>query len=77
MNGSPCRFRLQDNAVRTARGPVRVPTVIVAVNYARVAASWYAEGAGDQDQGYCAKSTAEAPEKDGADDQNGQNGATK
>ena|SRR5208282_2489844 len=29
-------IRPQDNAVRTARGPVRVPTVIVAVNYARV-----------------------------------------
>ena len=28
--------RPQDNAVRTARGSVRVPTVIVAVNYARV-----------------------------------------
>ena len=28
--------RSQDNAVRTARGPIRVPTVIVAVNYARV-----------------------------------------
>src|SRR6516225_3679866 len=28
--------RPQDNAVRTARGAVRVPTVIVAVNYARV-----------------------------------------
>src|SRR5690349_23370647 len=25
-----------DNAVRTARGAIRVPTVIVAVNYARV-----------------------------------------
>ncbi|MGH7990322.1 MAG: HNH endonuclease, partial [Limisphaerales bacterium] len=25
-----------DNAVRTVRGPIRVPTVIVAVNYARV-----------------------------------------
>src|SRR5215218_10244099 len=25
-----------DHAVRTARGPIRVPTVIVAVNYARV-----------------------------------------
>jgi len=29
-------IRPQDNAVRTVRGPVRVPTVIVAVNYARV-----------------------------------------
>jgi len=29
-------IRPQDNAVRTARGAVRVPTVIVAVNYARV-----------------------------------------
>ena len=28
--------RPQDNAVRTARGAIRVPTVIVAVNYARV-----------------------------------------
>lgn len=28
--------RPNDNAVRTARGPVRVPTVIVAVNFARV-----------------------------------------
>jgi 5-methylcytosine-specific restriction endonuclease McrA len=26
----------QDNAVQTVRGPIRVPTVIVAVNYARV-----------------------------------------
>jgi len=29
-------IRGQDNAVRTAHGPVRVPMVIVAVNYARV-----------------------------------------
>src|SRR5213082_1722496 len=28
--------RSQDNAVQTARGPIRVPTVIVAVNFARV-----------------------------------------
>ena len=28
--------RPQDNAVRTARGSIRVPTVIVAVNYARL-----------------------------------------
>src|SRR5580693_2929930 len=28
--------RPQDNAVQTVRGPIRVPTVIVAVNYARV-----------------------------------------
>jgi 5-methylcytosine-specific restriction endonuclease McrA len=28
--------RANDNAVRTARGTVRVPTVVVAVNYARV-----------------------------------------
>src|ERR1051325_1817816 len=28
--------RPQDNAVRTARGAIRVPTVIVAVNFARV-----------------------------------------
>jgi hypothetical protein len=27
-------MRPQDNAVRTVRGPIRVPTVIVAVNYA-------------------------------------------
>ncbi len=29
-------IRPQDNAVHTVRGPVRVPTVIVAVNFARV-----------------------------------------
>ena len=29
-------IRPQDNSVRTARGAIRVPTVIVAVNYARV-----------------------------------------
>ena len=29
-------IRPQDNAVRTARGAIRVPTVIVAVNFARV-----------------------------------------
>jgi 5-methylcytosine-specific restriction endonuclease McrA len=29
-------IREQDNAVQTVRGPVRVPTVIVAVNFARV-----------------------------------------
>jgi 5-methylcytosine-specific restriction endonuclease McrA len=29
-------IRPQDNSVRTVRGPIRVPTVIVAVNYARV-----------------------------------------
>jgi len=29
-------IRPQDYAVRTARGPIRVPSVIVAVNYARV-----------------------------------------
>jgi 5-methylcytosine-specific restriction endonuclease McrA len=29
-------IREGDHAVRTARGPIRVPTVIVAVNYARV-----------------------------------------
>jgi hypothetical protein len=29
-------MRPQDNAVRTVRGPIRVPTVIVAVNYAKV-----------------------------------------
>jgi len=29
-------IRPQDNAVQTVRGPVRVPTVIVAVNFARV-----------------------------------------
>ena len=28
--------RPQDNAVQTVRGPIRVPTVIVAVNYAKV-----------------------------------------
>src|SRR5262245_50059477 len=28
--------RAKDNAVRTARGAIRVPTVIVAVNFARV-----------------------------------------
>jgi 5-methylcytosine-specific restriction endonuclease McrA len=28
--------RPQDNAVQTVRGPIRLPTVIVAVNYARV-----------------------------------------
>jgi 5-methylcytosine-specific restriction endonuclease McrA len=28
--------RPQDNAVQTVRGPIRMPTVIVAVNYARV-----------------------------------------
>ncbi len=29
-------IRPQDNAVQTVRGPIRVPTVIVAVNFARV-----------------------------------------
>jgi 5-methylcytosine-specific restriction endonuclease McrA len=29
-------IREQDNAAQTVRGPIRVPTVIVAVNYARV-----------------------------------------
>src|SRR5882757_3701292 len=29
-------IRPQDNAVQTVRGPIRVPTVIVAVNYAKV-----------------------------------------
>ena len=29
-------IREQDHAVQTVRGPIRVPTVIVAVNYARV-----------------------------------------
>ena len=29
-------IRPQDNAMHTVRGPIRVPTVIVAVNYARV-----------------------------------------
>jgi 5-methylcytosine-specific restriction endonuclease McrA len=29
-------IRPQDNAVHTVRGPIRVPTVIVAVNYARL-----------------------------------------
>jgi len=29
-------IRAQDNAVRTVRGPIRVPTVIVAVNFAKV-----------------------------------------
>src|SRR5216117_3930179 len=29
-------IRDQDNAVQTVRGPIRVPTVIVAVNFARV-----------------------------------------
>src|SRR5438105_11183831 len=29
-------IRAQDNAVRTMRGPIRVPTVIVAVNFAKV-----------------------------------------
>ena len=29
-------MRPQDNAVQTVRGPIRVPTVIVAVNYAKV-----------------------------------------
>jgi 5-methylcytosine-specific restriction endonuclease McrA len=29
-------IRSQDNAVQTVRGPIRVPTVIVAVNYAKV-----------------------------------------
>src|SRR5208282_6833000 len=29
-------MRPQDNAVQTVRGPIRVPTVIVAVNFARV-----------------------------------------
>jgi 5-methylcytosine-specific restriction endonuclease McrA len=29
-------IRPQDNAVQTARGPIRVPTVIVSVNYAKV-----------------------------------------
>src|SRR5256885_15924035 len=29
-------IRTQDNAVRTMRGPIRVPTVIVAVNFAKV-----------------------------------------
>ncbi len=29
-------IRSQDNAVRTVRGPIRVPAIIVAVNYARV-----------------------------------------
>ena len=29
-------IRPQDNAVRTVRGPIRVPTVIVAVNFAKV-----------------------------------------
>ena len=29
-------IRPPDNAVRTVRGPIRVPTVIVAVNFARV-----------------------------------------
>ena len=29
-------IRPQDNAVKTMRGPIRVPTVIVAVNYAKV-----------------------------------------
>jgi 5-methylcytosine-specific restriction endonuclease McrA len=29
-------IRAQDQVVRTARGPIRVPTVIVAVNFARV-----------------------------------------
>ena|SRR5436189_4878270 len=28
--------RSQDNAVQTLRGPIRVPTVVVAVNFARV-----------------------------------------
>jgi len=29
-------IRPSDNAVQTVRGPIRVPTVIVAVNYAKV-----------------------------------------
>src|SRR6266700_3116484 len=29
-------IRAQDNAVQTVRGPIRVPAVIVAVNYAKV-----------------------------------------
>src|SRR5208283_5693166 len=29
-------IRPQDNAVQTVRGPIRVPTVIVVVNYAKV-----------------------------------------
>ena len=29
-------IREQDNAVHTVRGPIRVPTVIVAVNFAKV-----------------------------------------
>src|SRR5213592_3070419 len=29
-------IRLQDNAVHTVRGAIRVPTVVVAVNYAKV-----------------------------------------
>src|SRR5688572_32458527 len=29
-------IREQDNAVQTVRGPIRVPTVIVAVNFAKV-----------------------------------------
>src|SRR6266516_4570922 len=29
-------IRPQDNAVRSARGPIRIPTVIVAVNFAKV-----------------------------------------
>src|SRR5271169_2321657 len=29
-------IRPQDNAVQTVRGPIRVPTVIVAVNFAKV-----------------------------------------
>src|SRR6266516_3172561 len=29
-------IRDQDNAVQTVRGPIRVPTVIVAVNFAKV-----------------------------------------
>ncbi len=29
-------IRAQDNAVHTVRGPIRVPTIIVAVNFAKV-----------------------------------------
>ena len=29
-------IRAQDNAVKTVRGPIRVPTVVVAVNFAKV-----------------------------------------
>ena len=68
VTGSYCPFAISDRAVNTPRGPVRVPTVIIAVNYARVPLRrprFGARGIWERDGGVCQYTGRKLDRKEG------------